>query len=216
MKPYAESCEQNRAPILEVLKPRLEGCQRVLEIGSGTGQHGVYFAAAMPQLHWQCSDREENLPGIRMWLQEARLPNLGQPLLLDVEQTPWPGVQAEAVFSANTVHIMHWPQVQALFAGVGRLLPEQGRFFLYGPFNYNGQYSSDSNRQFDAWLRARDPHSGVRDFEALNKLAQQAGMTLIEDIAMPANNRILYWRKRSPHQSGSLRSESGGATMWRE
>ena len=195
MKPHAESCDQNRDPILSVLKPRLAGCSRVLEIGSGTGQHAVYFAAAMPQLHWQPSDRAENLPGIRQWLEEARLANLGDPLCLDVTQAVWPEVDVQAVFSANTVHIMHWPQVQALFAGVGKLLPGNGRFLLYGPFNYNGDYTSDSNRRFDAWLKARDPDSGVRDFEALNALAEQAGMTLKEDIPMPANNRILYWRK---------------------
>ena len=195
MKPHAESCDQNRDPILSVLKPRLEDCSRVLEIGSGTGQHAVYFASAMPHLFWQPSDRAENLPGIRLWLDEARLANLGDPLCLDVTQVVWPEVDVQAVFSANTVHIMHWPQVQALFAGVGKLLPGNGHFLLYGPFNYSGNYSSDSNRHFDAWLKARDPGSGIRDFEALNALAEQAGMMLEEDIAMPANNRILYWRK---------------------
>ncbi len=195
MKPYSESCEQNRVPILNVLQPRLRTCRRLLEIGSGTGQHAVYFGAAMPHLIWQTSDREENLPGIRKWLEEADLPNVRQPLLLDVTQDAWPDVQIQAVFSANTVHIMHWPEVQALFAGVGKCLPEKGRFLLYGPFNYNGDYTSDSNRSFDAWLKARDPRSGVRDFEALNELAAQAGLILQEDIAMPANNRILHWEK---------------------
>ncbi|WP_456373763.1 DUF938 domain-containing protein [Thiolapillus sp.] len=195
MKPYSESCEQNRVPILNVLQPRLRTCRRLLEIGSGTGQHAVYFGAAMPHLIWQTSDREENLPGIRKWLEEADLPNVRQPLLLDVAQDAWPDVQIQAVFSANTVHIMHWPEVQALFAGVGKCLPEKGRFLLYGPFNYNGDYTSDSNRSFDAWLKARDPRSGVRDFEALNELAAQAGLILQEDIAMPANNRILHWEK---------------------
>ena len=195
MKPYSESCEQNRDPILEALQPRLTDCRRLLEIGSGTGQHAVYFGAAMPHLSWQTSDREENLPGICMWLEEAGLANVHAPLLLDVEQDIWPEVEVQAVFSANTAHIMHWSQVQALFAGVGRLLPEMGSFFLYGPFNYNGRYTSESNRSFDAWLKARDPQGGVRDFEALNELAEQAGMVLEEDIGMPANNRILHWCK---------------------
>ena len=195
MKPYAESCDQNRDPILDVLKTRLETCNRVLEIGSGTGQHAVYFAAAMPHLHWLASDRMENLPGIRQWLDEAGLANLADPLCLDVTQAVWPEMDVQAVFSANTAHIMHWPQVQALFAGVGRLLSQGGQFFLYGPFNCGGGYSSDSNRRFDAWLKERDPLSGVRDFEALDALAQQAGLALVEDIAMPANNRILHWKK---------------------
>jgi cyclopropane fatty-acyl-phospholipid synthase-like methyltransferase len=195
MKPHSESCDQNRDPILDGLQPRLTGCRRLLEIGSGTGQHAVYFGAAMPHLKWYTSDREENLPGIRMWLEEARPANVYGPLLLDVEQGTWPEVAVEAVFSANTVHIMHWSQVLALFAGVGKMLPGKGDFFLYGPFNYNGQYTSESNRSFDAWLQVRDPRSGVREFEALNELAEQAGMILEEDIAMPANNRILHWRK---------------------
>lgn len=195
MKPYAESCDQNRDPILKVLRPLLASCSAVLEIGSGTGQHAVYFAEAMPQLVWLPSDRRENLPGIRSWREEARLPNMQGPVELDVTQAAWPEVEVQAVFSANTAHIMGWPEVEALFRGVGETLPREGLFLLYGPFNYNGKYTSDSNRHFDVWLKARDPRSAVRDFEALDQLAAQAGMQLQEDIAMPANNRILCWRK---------------------
>lgn len=197
MKPYAESCDQNRDPILDVLCPLLGSCSAVLEIGSGTGQHAVYFAAKLPHLRWIPSDCEENLPGIALWRQEADLPNVHAPLELDVAQENWPEVDVQAIFSANTAHIMGWKQVQALFHGVGETLPEGGLFLLYGPFNYDGSYTSDSNRRFDAWLKARDPLSGVRDFEALDQLAVQAGMQLQDDIAMPANNRILCWRKRS-------------------
>ncbi|HIE56587.1 MAG TPA: DUF938 domain-containing protein [Chromatiaceae bacterium] len=194
MKPYAESCDQNRDPILEVLRPLLSACASVLEIGSGTGQHAVYFAEKMPHLNWQPSDREENIPGIHLWRNEARLPNVREPVVLDVATKPWPVLDVQAVFSANTVHIMAWWQVKALFQGVGELLSEGGLFLLYGPFNYHGEYTSDSNRRFDEWLKARDPDSGVRDFEALNELAEQAGMVLEADIAMPANNRILCWK----------------------
>jgi len=197
MKPYAESCDQNREPILDVLRPLFSTCSAVLEIGSGTGQHAVYFAARLPHLYWIPSDREENLPGIALWREEADLPNVQEPLELDVTQKNWPQVDVQAVFSANTTHIMSWQQVQDLFRGVGETLPEGGLFLLYGPFNYDGDYTSDSNRRFDAWLKARDPLSGVRDFEALDQLAIQAGMQLQDDIAMPANNRILCWRKRS-------------------
>jgi cyclopropane fatty-acyl-phospholipid synthase-like methyltransferase len=167
----------------------------VLEVGSGTGQHAVYFARKMPHLSWYTSDRQEYHDGIRQWLREAALPNTPDPLLLDVSQPRWPPLPVDALFSANTTHIMHWQEVEALFDGIGRMLPAGGLFVLYGPFNYRGAYTSDSNARFDAWLKERDPESGIRDFEALNGLAGQAGMTLQQDYEMPANNRILCWRK---------------------
>jgi cyclopropane fatty-acyl-phospholipid synthase-like methyltransferase len=204
VKPHSEACDRNRDPILKVIRPVLAGCSAVLEIGSGTGQHAVYFAAAMPHLVWHPSDREEYLPGIRLWIEEAGLPNLRPPLGLDVNAVPWRHPPVDAVFSANTAHIMHWPEVRALIAGVGALLPPGGAFLLYGPFNYNGRYTSDSNRHFDAWLKARDPDSGIRPFEDVDALATEAGLTLQRDVAMPANNRILYWRKPAePAKAGS-------------
>lgn len=196
MKPYAESCDQNRDPILAVLlQPLFADRTGVLEIGSGTGQHAVYFTRAMPHLRWYVSDQRENLDGISQWVTEAALGNLMGPVELDVTQPHWPALSVDAVFSANTAHIMHWPQVEALFSGTGNILPTDGLFALYGPFNYGGNYTSESNRHFDAWLQARDRHSGIRDFAALNRLAEQAGMRLQKDFAMPANNRILCWRK---------------------
>lgn len=194
-KPYAESCDQNREPIINVLRTLFADRRAVLEIGSGTGQHAVYFAPELPHLVWYASDRAENLEGIRLWLDEARLSNVRGPLLLDVAQTEWPALDIDAVFSANTTHIMHWPEVEALFAGVGRALPPRGLFALYGPFNYQGRYTSASNARFDNWLRARDPLSGVRNFEDLDRLATEAGLRLREDFAMPANNRTLCWEK---------------------
>ena len=193
MKPYAESCEQNREPILAVIQPLFSGCSHLLEIGSGTGQHAVYFAAEMPHLTWQTSDRVDNHAGINMWLEEAALVNTRPPLALDVSSDAWPRRRFDAVFSANSVHIMHWPDVEAMFAGIGRVLARDGIFALYGPFNYHGAYTSESNARFDQWLRQHDPGSGVRDFEELQRLAQQAGMEFREDFAMPANNRILCW-----------------------
>ncbi|MCB1761897.1 MAG: DUF938 domain-containing protein [Gammaproteobacteria bacterium] len=195
MKPYAESCDQNRDPILGVLTRLFAHSTKVLEIGSGTGQHAVYFSRNLPHLIWHASDRAASLPGIRLWLEEAGLANLQGPLLLDVTQTVWPHIVVDAVFSANTAHIMHWHEVQAMFTGVGRLLSGDGVFALYGPFNYQGSYTSDSNARFDQWLKARDPMSGIRDFGELNQLATEAGMTLVEDFIMPANNRILSWRR---------------------
>lgn len=194
-KPYAESCDQNREPILSVIKPLFETCQSVLEVGSGTGQHAIYFAEKMPHLTWFTSDREENHSGIRMWLEEAGLKNTKAPLALDTQHDQWPDIKVDAVFSANTTHIMHWPDVEAFFAGVGEVLNAGGLFALYGPFNYNKSYTSDSNERFDGWLKDRDPLSGIRDFEALDKLAAEAGMTLKNDFEMPENNRILCWQK---------------------
>ncbi|HVI59589.1 MAG TPA: DUF938 domain-containing protein [Luteimonas sp.] len=196
-KPFAPACERNREPILAVLRDCFADRRRVLEIGSGTGQHAVHFAAAMPWLAWQCSERAEHLPGIRAWLDEAGLANTPPPLELDVARGPWPVRGYDAVFSANTLHIMGWPGVEAFFAGVGRLLADAdgGVLAVYGPFNYAGAHTSDSNRAFDAWLQARDPRSGIRDFEAVDALANAVGLRLADDVAMPANNRCLVWRR---------------------
>lgn len=193
MKPFAESSEQNKQVILEVLRTEYPEAKSVLEIGSGTGQHAVFFAAAMPWLTWYASDTAEYLPGIQMWLDDYLGSNLHGPLLLDVSQEAWPLSLVDAVFSANTAHIMHWPEVEAMFAGVGRVLNQKGVFCLYGPFNYNGQYTSDSNARFDAWLQARDPASGIRDLDALESLAAKYAMQLLRDHEMPVNNRILVW-----------------------
>ena len=197
MKPYSESCEQNRAPILEVLRIELADKTRLLEIGSGTGQHAVYLAPQFPQLVWQTSDVAEAHAGINAWLAESGVTNVLAPLALDVSNDAWPDMRYDAVFSANTVHIMSWPQVEQLFAGVGKVLEEEGVFCLYGPFNYNGRFTSESNARFDQWLRARDPLSGVRDFEALQELAGRSGLVFKQDYGMPANNRTLVWSKRS-------------------
>ncbi len=195
MKPYAESCDQNRLPILEVLERELAGRRRLLEIGSGTGQHAVFFGARFPELLWQTSDVAAAHAGIHAWLDEARLDNVLAPLALDVCADDWPRQGYDAVFSANTAHIMAWPQVECLFAGVGGVLEAGGVFCLYGPFNYGGRYTSDSNAQFDRWLKARDPLSGIRDFEALCALAESAGMVFRKDYDMPANNRTLVWTR---------------------
>ena len=200
-KPFSPACERNREPILAVLREQFVDVRHVLEIGSGTGQHAVHFAAAMPWLSWQCSDRVEHLPGIRAWLDEAVLANTLAPLELDVDAGPWPraggGKRFDGVFSANTLHIMGWPSVQRFFAGVDEVLSPGGALAVYGPFNYGGHFSSDSNREFDGWLRARDPASGIRDFEAVDALARDIGLALRADVPLPANNRCLVWCRRS-------------------
>jgi cyclopropane fatty-acyl-phospholipid synthase-like methyltransferase len=193
-KPYAPACERNREPILAVLRECFADRRDVLEVGSGTGQHAVHFAAAMPWLSWQCSDRAEHLPGIRLWLDEAGLPNTPAPIELDVSGA-WARRRFDAVFSANTLHIMGWPEVRQFFEGVDAVLATDGVLAVYGPFNYGGAYTSGSNREFDAWLKARDTRSGIRDFEAVDALAREIGLTLMDDVAMPANNRMLVWRR---------------------
>jgi cyclopropane fatty-acyl-phospholipid synthase-like methyltransferase len=193
-KPHSPSCERNREPILDVLRRHFAGHQNVLEIGSGTGQHAVHFAAALPQLTWQTSDRAENLPGIRAWLDEAALPNTPAPLEFDVTGA-WPAEHYDAVFSANTLHIMAWPEVERLFAQLPAVTTPHATLIIYGPFNYQGRYSSDSNAAFDQWLQSRGAHMAIRDAEAVDVLAGKAGFVLIDDIAMPANNRCRVWRQ---------------------
>jgi len=194
-KPFAPACERNRDPILAVLRTAFADRRHVLEIGSGTGQHAVHFAATMPWLTWQCSDVAENLPGIRSWLDDATLANTPSPLVLDVQAGPWPTQHFDAAFSANTLHIMGWPAVQDFFSGLDTALANDATLVVYGPFNDDGAYTSDSNRDFDGWLKARDPRSGIRDAGAVDTLARAIGLRLMDDVAMPANNRCLIWRR---------------------
>ena len=200
-KPHSPSCDRNQQPILAVLREHFADRRTVLEIGSGTGQHAVHFAAAMPWLRWQCSDHEDGLAGIRLWLDEAGLANTPPPFALQAVLAPQPGLapppssRYDAVFSANTLHIMGWPEVQALFAGLATVLADDAVLAVYGPFNEGGDFTSDSNREFDGWLKARDPRSGIRDVEAVRALAESIGLRSIADHAMPANNRMLVWRR---------------------
>lgn len=194
MKPYADACDRNREPILEVLRQHFADRRSVLEIGSGTGQHAVHFAAALPWLTWQTSDVDSNLPGIRMWLEESGLSNLPPPIPLDVTGA-WPGGRFDAVFTANTLHIMSWPEVCALFASLPQVLTGEALLAVYGPFNYDGRFTSESNASFDVWLKQRSAHSGIRDFAAVDELARSIGFSLVEDRPMPANNRTLVWRR---------------------
>lgn len=195
MKPFSESCEQNKRPILEVLRIEFKDAKTVLEIGTGTGQHAVFFASQMTHLHWQTSDIEEHHTGIQLWLDEAGLENVSSPLSLNVASSVWPTRSFDSVFSANTTHIMSWPEVKQMFAGISRVLAVGGVFCLYGPFNQNGDFTSDSNASFDVWLKQRDPHSGIRDMEALIELGDEQQLDFIKAYEMPANNKMLVWRK---------------------
>lgn len=191
--PYSQACANNQQPILEIIQPLFAEADAVLEIGSGTGQHAVYFGKAMPHLRWQCSDRVEHHAGINAWREWAALPNVLAPLALDVNEA-WPLATTPAIFSANVIHIIGWGEVEKLFEGIARHLREPGIVCFYGPYNYNGRFTSESNARFDQWLKNRDPRSGIRDFEAVDALARRAGLALQADHAMPANNRCLVWR----------------------
>jgi SAM-dependent methyltransferase len=175
----SEACERNKGPILAVLREELATCTRVLEVGSGTGQHAVHFAASLTHVLWQPSELPENLLA---------------PVMLDVRADPWPAATVDAVFSANTLHIMGWSAVCEFFRGAASVLARPGVLCVYGPFRFGGQHTSESNDAFDHYLRQRDPHSGLRDFEALDRLAQERGLRLTANHAMPANNRTLVWR----------------------
>jgi cyclopropane fatty-acyl-phospholipid synthase-like methyltransferase len=194
-KPYSAASERNREPILAVLRDAFAPCRAVLEIGSGTGQHAVHFAAAMPGLRWQSSDRAENLPGIRAWLAEAGLPNTPPPLELDVASGTWPAARSvDAVFSANTLHIMSWDEVERMFAGIAQVVRANGMLAIYGPFNVDGRFTSESNAAFDRALRAAVAHRGIRDAADVDALAATHGFVLVADHALPANNRCRVWR----------------------
>lgn len=195
-KPYAESCDQNREPIFQVIEPLLKDRDNLLEIGSGTGQHAVYFACDLPHIQWQTSDRSENHSGIQLWLDEAQCNNIASPIALDVSTDIWPSQTYDATFSANTIHIMHDNNVEDFFRQIPSVLNESGLLMIYGPFNYNGNYTSESNARFDEWLKSRDPDSGIKDFEWLDHMANKGGLFLQQDYEMPANNRILCWKKK--------------------
>ncbi len=196
MLPYSEACERNKHPILAVLRRVLPAGATVLEVGAGTGQHAVHFARELPQLAWQPTDRDTALPGLAARIDAEGTANLRPAFELDVSRGPWPAPGSHSVvYTANTLHIMGWPQVEAFFDGVAALLrplPE-AMLVAYGPFRYGGRFTTDSNRDFDAMLRARDPASGIRDFDAVDALAGRAGLHLREDCAMPANNQLLIW-----------------------
>jgi hypothetical protein len=195
LKPFSQAAENNAGPILEVLRTLLAERTSVLEIGSGTGQHAACFGAALPRLVWQTSDCRENHAGIRAWVEEAGLANVRAPIALDVLVDAWPPGPFDAAFSANTAHIMSEEAVAAMFGGLGRLLPAGAPFALYGPFFIEGEVTAPSNVDFDRRLRARDPHSGVRQLSRLERVAAQACFALEDVLAMPANNRLVVWRR---------------------
>jgi cyclopropane fatty-acyl-phospholipid synthase-like methyltransferase len=191
MLPSSEACERNKAPILDVLRNAFAERVQVLEIGSGTGQHAVHFAANLTHLTWHPTEQLAYLPdlGARVKLEGSR--NLRAPTVLDVNQTVWPLRAVDAIFTANTLHIMAWAEVVAMYRGLDAVLSPGGIMCVYGPFRYNGRYTSNSNQEFDRMLQERDPKSGLRDIQDLKALAAQYGLRLRADHDLPANNRLL-------------------------
>lgn len=198
-KPFSQACERNKYPILEFLRDFLIRPGLVLEIGSGTGQHGVFFAEKLPHITWQFSDMGINIAGIEKWYQECNLSNTLPPIVLNVADKPWPIDQVDYIYSANTLHIMEWHEVEEFLEGVQNILKKDGLLFIYGPFNYNGLFTSESNASFDQSLRERNPEMGLRDFVAINVLLEKNGLKLRHDYAMPANNRLLIWQRIDDH-----------------
>ena len=196
MLAVSEACERNKGPILAVLGGELAASRSVLEIGSGTGQHAVHFARHLPYLSWQPTEVSSELAPLEERILAEGPPNLRPALALDVRVHPWPVERVDAVFSANTLHIMAWDAVEHFFRGVGEVLTAPGVLCIYGPFRYRGGYTSESNAEFDRYLKMRNPSRGIRDFEALERLAAAAGLELAADHPMPANNQTLVWRHR--------------------
>ena len=193
-KPFSQSCEENKQVIFETISPFMEDKKSVLEIASGTGQHAVFFASQLPHLTWQTSDLIKSHVGIHQWLDEANLQNIYRPVDLNVSESNWPCCTYDAVFSANSFHIMSEQNVMDFFSRLPAVLKQGAHVLIYGPFNYNRQFTSESNARFDDWLKQRNPQSGIKDFEWCNQLAVNSGLELVEDIEMPVNNRILVWK----------------------
>ena len=196
----SQACENNKQAILEVLEKELAGHSHVLEVGSGTGQHSVYFVPRLSHLQWQTSDVLANHDGIKAWHQAYPAPNLHSSLVFDLHYDSIPASKStqkpyDVVFTANTLHIIAWPLVEKLFALVGESLSDDGKFVVYGPFNENGNYTSEGNRQFDRMLRQSDTKMGIRDKEGVIALARKNKLTLSQIYSMPANNQLLVFVK---------------------
>lgn len=191
---YSPSCERNKDAILAQLLPILSSVNSVLEIGSYSGQHALHICPLLPNLTWQPSDQLSLLDALNENLQHHKTDNIKPAINLDVSiAAHWPTEKFDVIFSANTLHIMSWQHVVEMFQNLAESLSTNGYLCIYGPFKYNGQYTSASNANFQQWLQSRDPVSGIRDFEKINELATSIGLRLIQDISMPANNQLLIW-----------------------
>ncbi len=195
-KPFSNACERNQEPILEVMKEFItKEHKRLIEVGSGTGQHAVFLAPHFPWLEWHPTDVSNKLSGIKLWLSESKIPNVKLPVRLEVGKDDFPKLKFDVVFTANTFHIMHWKECKSLMKLLGHRLRENSLVFIYGPFKYNGEFTSQSNEEFDRSLKERDSLSGVRSFEDVNQNMAKNGFEIICDYDMPANNRMLVYKR---------------------
>lgn len=194
-KNYAPSVERNKDPIYKVLKEYIDSKARLLEIGSGTGQHAVFLGEKFPKIQWITSDVKPNHSDIKEWLKEAKLPNVHGPEVLKIGKDDFPRGKFDFIFTANTLHIMSWKEDKSLFKLLGKRLREGAIVFFYGPFNYEGKFTTPSNEEFDGWLKNRDSKSGIRNFEDINQSMEKSGFELINDHEMPANNRLLVFKR---------------------
>jgi len=192
---FSQASENNKQPILDKLFEVLEQTRDVFEVGSGSGQHAFHFARHFPNLTWQTSELVNGIDALEQNIENHAPDNVLKPVVLDVCQTPWPITRASVIYTANSLHIMSWSAVEELFNGIGKVLEPDGIVCIYGPFKYNGHFTTPSNAQFDLWLKDRDLMSGVRDFEAVNQLAQQQDLSLLNDYPMPANNQLLLFKR---------------------
>ena len=193
--PFSQASENNKFPILDVLKHHLNNRRSLLEIGGGTGQHAAFFARQFPEIIWQSSDIHSNVKTLNLRVASAKLKNLPLATSLDVNKETWNYGFYDAIFSANCLHIISEDSVINFFKGTSKHINDGGVLLVYGPFKYRGKFTTKSNAGFDRWLKARDPKSGIRDFEWTNELAEEVGFSLVEDNAMPANNQLLAWAK---------------------
>lgn len=196
--PFSQACENNKMPIWQQLAPLFKSRKQILEIGSGSGQHATFFAPQLPHCQWQCTERPQFLNGLQSRLEQENVTNIPDAVPLDVLTPPLcPPCQCDAIFTANTLHIMSPAAVKACFALAGKWLPLGGLMVIYGPVNRQGRFTSASNKAFDQRIRARDSQSGIRDIAWLTALAGEVGLTLQQDLTMPANNCLLVMEKTS-------------------
>jgi cyclopropane fatty-acyl-phospholipid synthase-like methyltransferase len=195
--PFSQACENNKDFILNILSRHLSAPALVLEIGSGSGQHAVHFTQNLSHLIWQTTDLSQNIELLNKRILLAGRENLPPAIALDVTQEQWNCESPTHIFTANSLHIMAELSVREFFTGIGKTLVPGGMLFVYGPFKYQNEFTSESNARFDLWLKARDPESGIRDFETVNDYARSVSLVLEEDNAMPANNQLLVWKKQA-------------------
>ena len=196
-KPYAPAADRNKDAILQALLEEVDGVQKILEIGSGSGQHLCHFAMQLPNIGWQPSDLADKLPGINAWIADSACANIESPIELNVETDEWPIVQADLCYTSNTLHIVSWSAVESLFRGCARVLPRAGKLVAYGPVREHGAHTSQSNAEFDQMLRTSDPLSGVRDIEKLDQLAAQYQFAAARKVKMPVNNYLMIWQRHA-------------------